>query len=820
MKSKGLTSGDYNLRKSEKSLTDSFLKSQEIFLPILQRKNREDIIRKNLAIMQKYSLLFGLGQKMENSMIIGDYSKAVQDYRQAKLSLKAAMERDPQLGAILEKVWKNHEGGSIKLFIEKLSCRLVSSVFSFDVHEKIIELLLQMDHQLNPIDLYFQSRKKALLDSIQSASLQTSNDLKDLEKDVESSKKILSDILFLLQTGRVNTVLSTHYSCVRSWRRREGFFRILKELCNDFFPSFGKFLAMFNNNNNTDSNVKDQQKSWTSNSSSFHPPLTFSSASASASQSTFNSLSSFSKLDEYKITGFADEFYATMSSCMKIMLDLELIADNIRDCSIPNALSLFKIISGSMENASSNVHGKEKEKEKEIEWERGKSHMAEMTAIIRESQVHPIFLERFKQLTEEIKREAIQSIWKCAKRDILDLHLMEDWRYNPLGLSTGLIQSFEIFLFFILDSIKALLPFSNSASNSHSHSSASFPSLEKISLDLISCFIDSLANLTDLKNEMGGERGKSLSLLTRNDDSIVMTDSNTTKITNASQSTLNSNSNDNKSGNRNRNDNKSGNDNRNDNRNDNTSTDLNTTSKSSFSGSNSSLKRMGLGYRLLIMIANISFMNNKFPLKLREKYQIDDHGSIKKLMEKAIKKAKEQYLFCNINRLSLIVENGLFTELDSSLPPRDLRPYLYNILLQLISIQTEICDISPNLLRLLISEILLAILNHVYKLLEGGGGGGSSLNSSNSHSSSIPFIQSLSFNGYLQLKLEIDYLQQRMVTCLGSEGQELIAKINVAIERRVKEEMPTQRDIREIIESKLDNIINKTVLQFSCFQYT
>jgi hypothetical protein len=221
---------------------------------------------------------------------------------------------------------------------------------------------------------------------------------------------------------------------------------------------------------------------------------------------------------------------------------------------------------------------------------------------------------------------------------------------------------------------------------------------------------------------------------------------------------------------------------------------------------------MGQGYRLLTILTNL--------LNLRERSLphivtvFNEAGLDAEFPEAMLAEIQSHLghvdthvsrLYLGKRQLSLI---GIIRESieafdwDTPYAGHGIRPFPDRILTELVAIQTEIGDVSPIILRPLMTELVADIFQEYLLAFKG--------------------LTSMSSHGYFQARLEVDYLARKLVTVLGPEAETFLDAIDQVVDSLAVEvqTMGSQADLDTVIDAKLMVMEEQSALTYCCFQYT
>lgn len=223
------------------------------------------------------------------------------------------------------------------------------------------------------------------------------------------------------------------------------------------------------------------------------------------------------------------------------------------------------------------------------------------------------------------------------------------------------------------------------------------------------------------------------------------------------------------------------------------------------------LQDLSVSYKLLTVMTNMLYLRQVAIPHIFETFSLS--GALGTISDSAKQsaiaaldsiedKVKQKYLDEKRGRLLSLIQMGTinsgFDWLEER-PPGSIRQYLHTILLELVSIQTQIYDVSSAILRPLMSNLVLDILQEFLRC--------------------IKLIREFGPGGYLQLRSEVALIQNKLITVMDQEALDLYAGINGALESACQA-LPKAEETRKIIDQLVRDTDKSTSMSFSCFQYT
>jgi hypothetical protein len=222
------------------------------------------------------------------------------------------------------------------------------------------------------------------------------------------------------------------------------------------------------------------------------------------------------------------------------------------------------------------------------------------------------------------------------------------------------------------------------------------------------------------------------------------------------------------------------------------------------------LSSVGTGYKLLIILTNIIAMQDSTLVSLGAFFAAADLGDLG--MDCQHKVAEHLRLtYYHVSDLYVARRRGLLMETiqvgfdsfnwETNCPSgHSLRPYLDRLLAELTCIQNEILDVSAASLR----PLMLITTKTIFKEFLAG----------------IMRLPRLSLQGYLQARLELDFLTQCLITAITDETDELIQEIKRLLLELLGHRARPGPTVDSDIQARLEVLGAESSLQYKCFQYT
>ncbi|KAL0086050.1 exocyst complex component Sec5-domain-containing protein [Phycomyces blakesleeanus] len=177
MKSKQLNEDqDYGTGALRAALEDANTRAEQIYGPIVERRQRVDKVRSTLTILQRYKFFFNLPSSLLESIKQSKYDTAIRDYKRGKYlyqslngnenigdEVVSAMSNTETFGMtdlhrkVFEKVWA--EVNKIVVELQSVLLKMLADPWrSMDEQEKTINFLFDLDTTKDPAWFYLDSQ--------------------------------------------------------------------------------------------------------------------------------------------------------------------------------------------------------------------------------------------------------------------------------------------------------------------------------------------------------------------------------------------------------------------------------------------------------------------------------------------------------------------------------------------------------------------------------------------------------------------------------------------------------------------------------------
>lgn len=152
----------------------------KIFQPIISRIEKEDKIKRRLALLEKYKAIFILPSNIHEATLKEKFDAAIHDYKKGKALMA---ELDPSLRIKFDKVWIK-VGKQIDNLKSILYSKLIS-VGNVEIQEKCIAYLLELDPNEDPITFYVKQVEKDAIENLERISLKAKKSIENLKDSME-----------------------------------------------------------------------------------------------------------------------------------------------------------------------------------------------------------------------------------------------------------------------------------------------------------------------------------------------------------------------------------------------------------------------------------------------------------------------------------------------------------------------------------------------------------------------------------------------------------------------------------------------------------
>ncbi|PJF18349.1 Exocyst complex component sec5 [Paramicrosporidium saccamoebae] len=396
MQQRRLTDQDHGMRKAIEAASVAYQRAEDVYGTLMVRREQELKIRRKLELFSQYSFIFSLGYRLEQSMKVGEYQTAVFDYRKAKTMMQDATNHT--LKSLLHKTWAGHVDKTLTRLRADLNCKLSNSVFTYKVHSKLIDFLIDLDAHPDPVKTFFHHRKDNIFEQCRTALARNIEEISRVPADIDT-EAVPRILLSMVQRRQGHRMGMLHVDIVQCWKIRASFFYTITDLYTKFYLDFGKFLnALLSGRFVRDKSRKTQE------------------------------IAGY----EQGIQEYANDFAQLFPSLIQQALSPDIIAHNdIQESSIVTMHYATKAVGQLCEMLLSTIDCK------------APSNIVAATQLAVEQSVS-IF---------------IKSIWDSADEDCALLPTFETWQSSGEGFdfSTVLVKGFETLLISLIDGSSAIL---------------------------------------------------------------------------------------------------------------------------------------------------------------------------------------------------------------------------------------------------------------------------------------------------------------------------------------------------------------------------
>lgn len=588
------------------------------------------------------------------------------------------------LRTILERTWNGHLQQVLSRLREELFKKLANPVFTYDVHAKMIEYLLELDAHPDPIGFYLSHRKEQLLGKIRLAREQALQELGRILPDANPNEAV-SRLMNLGKAHDFEGIRRASLTISHVWRVRELFFANLVEIFETFAPSFSSFTSDIFSGRLQQSDVGKKSK-----------------GKNEGDQAAVY----LSRLRDFYAL-FAKEIIESS----KLILGANPKVD---ERAIATSAFTLRVLSS----------------------------VQALFVAGEQAALSDVAMASLKEIVISLTSTLLENLWTATIADSQILALHESWSMGGLEgieFSTALLRAFESIHIQVLKT---------TAGMRKSFKARLAESLIAMPPEATGLVIDWLA-----KSVLGFV--KKLDELAEPSEEALTTTGSVQSL---------------------------------------------------------HIHDMGQGYRLLTILTNL--------LNLRERSlpQIvtvfNEAGLDAEFPEEMLAEIQSHLsqvdthvsrLYLGKRQLSLI---GIIRESieafdwDTPYAGHGIRPFPDRILTELVAIQTEIGDVSPIILRPLMTELVADIFQEYLMAFKG--------------------LSSMSSHGYFQARLEVDYLARKLVTAIGPAAEVFLEAIDEVVDSLAVEvrAMGSQADLDTVIDAKLMVMEEQSALTYCCFQYT
>ncbi|RUP45221.1 exocyst complex component Sec5-domain-containing protein [Jimgerdemannia flammicorona] len=267
MKAKKLNSQEeYGTRALGAALSEGTRRAQQIFGPVIERREKAEKIRSTLVILERYKFFFNLPSSLLESTKQTKYETAIRDYKKGKYlysTLKGDANGDDAGGLsasqdtditdlhrkVFDKVWTEVEKIVVELR-DVLFKQLAEPWRSMEEQEKTINFLFDLDTTNDPAWFYLDSQYKWIVGLLNETYEENAQKIEALKVSTDTSEKdkrrsiSLKKVLGLADIRDIETALVKETD-VQIWRATLNVVKSLSDLLLRCLPDFWKLSKSF-----------------------------------------------------------------------------------------------------------------------------------------------------------------------------------------------------------------------------------------------------------------------------------------------------------------------------------------------------------------------------------------------------------------------------------------------------------------------------------------------------------------------------------------------------------------------------------------------
>ena len=396
---KGMNSGDFGMRPSTASVNAALEKSQQVYHPLLKRRNREECIRKRLGVFKEYKAIFNLPAALNRHIQLGEFQQCVYQYKRGRELLQAEP-TNSTLKPILEGVWKIHVEKAATDLRNCLFEKLENPGFPYNVQCKIVGYLLELEASPDPILFYFNAKSSLVMRHCQGFQDEA---VRAIEINLAQPKALpiedhvaalLKDTLDIVESQLYENIIGLSYPTVREWKIiAEAFNQLSGHLKSVLLPMAKFSVQLFDNRG---------------------------SGNVFARVSPQNLREIYPKKLEESVKLIVDSFHSHVDSLFSAVMGQGGHVDN----SIVGMYFTLKIV----------------------------RQLGESFASILDTVPHVIMSSALKSSFAHVLNSLLSRVWMTGVVDCKNLGAIEDWKLNGSNFSTALVSSFENLMSFLVNS--------------------------------------------------------------------------------------------------------------------------------------------------------------------------------------------------------------------------------------------------------------------------------------------------------------------------------------------------------------------------------
>ncbi|KAI7871922.1 exocyst complex component Sec5-domain-containing protein [Spinellus fusiger] len=260
MKSKQLnTDQDYGTGLLQKALQEANVRAEQIYGPIVERRQRVDRVRSTLTILQRYKFFFNLPSSLLESIKQNKYETAIRDYKRGKYLYQTLKEEEDgnatneTLGTnthqkVFDKVWI--QVTKIVTELQNVLLKMLADPWrSMEEQEKTINYLFDLDTAEDPAWFYLDSQYLWIVGLMKETyatglgHIRTAMHAMDFEES--TVVRILSLKKAIEQLSTKTTDTNEHDGDIRCWKAISVLVQSLCALLHRCLPDFWRLSKAF-----------------------------------------------------------------------------------------------------------------------------------------------------------------------------------------------------------------------------------------------------------------------------------------------------------------------------------------------------------------------------------------------------------------------------------------------------------------------------------------------------------------------------------------------------------------------------------------------
>jgi hypothetical protein len=220
--------------KLQAELTALSTAADQLFEPLLGRKQEAERIRSTLHSLQQFKFIFQIPGEMKKNMKLNQLDKVCRDYNKAK-SIKQQLSRQREtnqssqlLNKVIEEIFK-----LIAQLREKLLNELNQEKNELHMQANHLHVLLQLDCEFDPVQFYLNKRIESIISKLQATITKQYQKLHN--SNVETNPDISSQIQVLVRECNERVSWLVRRLCFVLFESLPGFLQSLQSLSSSKF---------------------------------------------------------------------------------------------------------------------------------------------------------------------------------------------------------------------------------------------------------------------------------------------------------------------------------------------------------------------------------------------------------------------------------------------------------------------------------------------------------------------------------------------------------------------------------------------------------